>query len=119
MPFGFNAVRGKVLVDGDTISGRVYVLGLSVQPTYAAAESPLAEKVDALIQLKNGSDDTGDVLIEVPVVMMNAYPAGIGFDYVEHGGYVLFPDGLYTDLTFTTPVSGGTAFMAFSVSYQV
>ena len=116
MPFGFNAVRGKVLTDEDTISGRVYVLGLSVQPAYDAAGDAAAVKVGGLIQLKNGSDDTGDVLIEVPIVMMEYFPAGIGFDYVEHGGYVLFPDGLYVDITLTDDNPDD---MAFSVSYQV
>jgi len=115
MPFGFNAVRGKVLVDGDTISGRVYLLGLSVQPTYAAGTSTTTA-VEAIVKLRNGLVDTGDVLIEVPIKMQKGYPSGIGFDYVEHGGYVLFPDGLYTDFTFTT---GDTDDMAFSVSYQV
>ena len=116
MPFGFNAVRGKVLVDGDTISGRVYVLGISVQPIYTPGSIAATVGVEAIVKLRNGLVDTGDVLIEVPVKMMKGFPAGIGFDYAEHGGYVLFPDGLYTDFTFTT---GDTDDMAFSVSYQV
>lgn len=115
MPFGFNAVRGKVLTDGETISGRVYVLGISVQPIYSG-QAPTATAVEAIVKLRNGLVDTGDVLIELPIKMQKGYPTGIGFDYAEHGGYVLFPDGLYTDFTFTT---GATADMAFSVSYQV
>ena len=90
-------------------------MGISVQPTYSG-QAGKATAVEAIVKLRNGSDDTGDVLIELPIKMQKGYPSGIGFDYAEHGGYVLFPDGLYTDFTFTT---GDTDDMAFSVSYQV
>ena len=117
MPFGFNAVRGEVLANTDTISGRVYVLGLSVVPTYYPATETLGIKVDALVKLYNGSSATGDPLIQVPVVMTEAYPADMGFDYVEHGGYVLFPDGLYTEIP--TPTTGAVGDISLSVYYQV
>jgi hypothetical protein len=116
MPFGFNDVRGKVLANTDTISGRVYVLGLSVVPTYYPATETLGIKVDALVKLYNGSSATGDPLIQVPVVMTEAYPTDMGFDYVEHGGYVLFPDGLYAAISAST---GAVGDISLSVYYQV
>jgi len=116
MPFGFNAVRGKVLVDGNTISGRVYVLGLSVVPAYDPGGVTLGIKVDALVKLYNGSSATGDPLIQVPVVMTEGFPTDMGFDYIEHGGYALFPDGLYVAISAST---GLVDDISLSVYYQV
>tara|TARA_R100001163_G_scaffold65335_1_gene62167 strand:- start:1679 stop:2035 length:357 start_codon:yes stop_codon:yes gene_type:complete len=116
----FNSVKQGSFVNTNTISGRTYVLGLKVMPVYTPAESGSGTKVEGTIVLKNGSA-SGDTLIEVPVTMATYYPADIGFNYVEHDGYVLFPDGVYVTETFADAAKKplDTSLTSFTIIYQV
>jgi hypothetical protein len=113
----FNSVKSTTLVNGGSIAGRVWLLGLTVTPIYTATSTVQLE-VNGTIKLHNG-DSSGDVLVEVPVTMTEGYPAGMGFDYVEHGGYLVFPDGLYVAQSTVAGDPLDTSLTSFSVFYQV
>ena len=115
----FKSIRSTILTDGQSIVGRVWLLGIVLTPIYSAVDSPLGLKINGTIRLWNGTSDSGDPLVEVPVTMANGYPAGLGFNYVEHGGYMLFADGLYVgDTTATGDDPLGTD-TSLSLYYQV
>jgi hypothetical protein len=115
----FNSVRSTILSDGDSISGRVWLLGIVLTPIFTArSQTPPNLRIDGTIRFWNGTSATGDPLVEVPVTIVDDYPAGIGFNYIEHGGYMLFPDGLIVGKTASTgdPLGSDTS---LSVYYQV
>jgi hypothetical protein len=118
----FNSVRSVELANNGSISGRVWLLGFSLVPIYTGGggSAALEVKVGGTIKISTSST-SADPLVEFPVTMTDAYPAGLGFSYIEHQGYVLFPNGLYVTQTTASSKESplDTSYTKFSVYYQV
>jgi len=118
----FNSVRSTILSNGGSISGRVWLLGISLVPIYQGGGGSAALEVKVGGTIKLSTDSTSvDPLVQFPVTMTDAYPAGVGFSYIEHQGYVLFPNGLYVTQTTASSKESplDTSYTSFGVYYQV